>query len=248
MKSVNFITDLDRTIIHSKNKGFKCVEFLKDREITYMTEDSYKLLLNILSLKNFNFIPCTMRNIDQTLRVQFIKEYNPKIIICTNGAQIYIDGILDEAWDLNMRKFIKEKEINNRIVFLKGLELNECDIRNIEGFYIAIKCNSVEDAKINCNRIKKYINSPNRIINVHSKIFIINENINKIHAVNYIIRKFNLKNVITSGDSEVDLEFTTKGICILPKHASFKHKEAEVTEKEGIYSTEEILEKVKGYM
>ena len=39
MKNV-FITDLDRTIIHSKNPDYICVEKYNDREITFMTEKS----------------------------------------------------------------------------------------------------------------------------------------------------------------------------------------------------------------
>lgn len=248
MKEINFITDLDRTIIHSKNKGFKCVEYNGEKEITYMTEKSYKELLNILALSNFNLIPCTMRNLNQTLRISFIREYNPKIIICTNGASIYIDGVLDKEWDLRIRKIVTREEVEEKIKLLKTLNIISCDIRNIEDFYIAIKFDSIKDADDSFNIIKDNFKCPDKVIKVHSKIFIINENINKIYAVNYIIEKFNLQNVITSGDSEVDKEFTTKGKCILPRHASFMHENANITEKEGVHSTEDILEIIKGYM
>ena len=46
-----------------------------------------------------------MRNINQTLRVNFIRDYKPKIIICTNRDQIYIDGKLNKVWD-NKMKFL----------------------------------------------------------------------------------------------------------------------------------------------
>ena len=87
MDKIFFITDLDRTIIHSKHSGYRCVEKLGDREITYMTDYAYEKLHELLKIEEFMFIPCTMRNINQTLRVDFIRCYNPKIIICTNGAQ-----------------------------------------------------------------------------------------------------------------------------------------------------------------
>ena len=74
------------------------------------------------------------------------------------------------------------------------------------------------------------------------KIFIINKNIDKSFAVDYIIKKFNIKNLITSGDSEVDKEFTKKGISILPKHSVFKHNNSIITNKNKIASTEDIVE------
>ncbi|MDU2360831.1 MAG: hypothetical protein E7D75_07760, partial [Campylobacter concisus] len=63
-----------------------------------------------------------------------------------------------------------------------------------------------------------------------------------VYAVDYIVKKFNIKNLITSGDTEVDKEFTTRGIAILPKHSSFKHDKAIITRKDKINSTEEILD------
>lgn len=48
MENIFFITDLDRTIIHSKHKGYKCVEKLGDREITYMTNYAYDKLQELL--------------------------------------------------------------------------------------------------------------------------------------------------------------------------------------------------------
>ena len=44
-----------------------------------------------------------------------------------------------------------------------------------------------------------------------------------------------------SGDSDVDESFTAIGDAILPRHASFRHNDAAVTGKRGIYATEDIL-------
>ena len=146
MEKIFFITDLDRTIIHSKHKGYKCVEKLGDKEITYMTDYAYDKLQELLKREEFIFIPCTMRNINQTLRVDFIRDYNPKIIICTNGAQIYIDGKLDEAWDKQMKSLCNQDELNENINYLEKLKkeykerIGVIEIRNIEDSYITVKC------------------------------------------------------------------------------------------------------------
>ena len=56
MEKVFFITDLDRTIIHSKHKGYKCVEKLGDKEITYMTDYAYDKLQELLKREEFIFM------------------------------------------------------------------------------------------------------------------------------------------------------------------------------------------------
>lgn len=245
-----FITDLDRTIIHSKHKGYKCVEKIGDKEITYMTDEAYKKLQNLLMNNNFMFIPCTMRNINQIMRIDFLREYNPQIIICSNGAQIYINGELDCEWNNYMIKVCNLSTIGNNIEYLKELQIklkdviNVIEVRNIEDFYITVKCyNSVEAQKF-YEIIKDNFESDLKVLRIEAKIFIMHEKIDKVYAVDYIINKFGLTNIITAGDSEVDRRFTSRGICILPKHSSFTHRSAIRTQQSKIESTEEILDEV----
>lgn len=250
MENIYFITDLDRTIIHSKNKGYKCVEIMEDREITYMTDNSYDKLQTLLKIESFKFIPCTMRNIKQTMRVDFIREYNPEIIICSNGAQIYINGQLDKEWNNKVKTIYSIDKLLEDIDYLEELkdklseDINILEIRNIENFYITIKCSNSLEAEKFFDIVKDKFNEELRVIRIEAKIFIIHHKINKIYAVDYIVGKFNIKNLVTSGDSEVDKEFTTRGISILPNHSSFKHKKSIVTRKSNIKSTEEILDKL----
>ena len=83
------------------------------------------------------------------------------------------------------------------------------------------------------------------VLKIEAKIFIIHNRINKVYAVDYIIERFNIKKLITSGDTEVDREFTSRGITILPKHSSFKHEKSIITEKSKIHATEEILDYIE---
>ena len=248
MEKIFFITDLDRTIIHSKHRGYKCVEKLEDREITYMTDYAYEKLQALLRREEFIFIPCTMRNINQTLRVDFIRDYNPQIIICTNGAQIYIDGKLDEAWDKQMKSLCNQDELNENINYLEKLKkeykerIGVIEIRNIEDSYITVKCIDSYEAEKLYNIINNKFGKNINVLRIEAKIFIIHNRINKVYAVDYIIERFNIKKLITSGDTEVDREFTSRGITILPKHSSFKHEKAIITEKSKIHATEEILD------
>ncbi|MDU4883148.1 HAD family hydrolase [uncultured Clostridium sp.] len=251
MDKIFFITDLDRTIIHSKHIGYKCVEKLGDREITYMTDYAYEKLHELLKREEFIFIPCTMRNINQTLRVDFIRSYNPKIIICTNGAQIYIDGKLDEVWDKQMKALCDKDELNKNIRYLENLKeeykelIGIIEVRNIEDFYITVKCVDSHEADKFYNIISNSFDKSINVLKIEAKIFIIHNRINKVYAVDYIIEKFNIKKLITSGDTDVDKEFTSRGIAILPKHSSFKHEKAIITERNKIHATEEILDYIE---
>lgn len=242
MEDLYFITDLDRTIIHSKNKGFKCVEKIGEKEITYMTDLAYQKMLEILKIEKFKFIPCTMRNLKQTLRVDFIKEYNPEVIICTNGAQIYLNGDLDLYWDKKMKNIIDFEEVKENIKFIENMNLNYLEIRNIEGFYITIKCSDIDIAEEIYFSLKGKFRRGIKIIHIGVKIFLIDEKINKINATDYIIDKYGILNLVTSGDTAVDKDFTTRGESIIPAHSSFKHKNSIITKNKGIQSTEEILE------
>lgn len=241
-EKIYFITDLDRTIIHAKNKGFKCVESVDEKEITYMTNSSYYKLLRLLKNKNLLFIPCTMRNKKQTLRVDFINNYNPDYMICTNGAQIYNKGVLDDVWNKKIRNIVKREDIKKQIDYIKTLDIRCEEIRNIEEFYITIKCLDKEDANFTYNVLKDKFEVNIKIMKIGVKIFIINKNINKIFAVDYLINKIGIKKLITSGDSEADREFTTRGKAILPKHCNFSHENAYITKQEGIYATEHIID------
>lgn len=239
-----FVTDLDRTIIHSKNPTFKCVEKMGDREITYMTDKSYSLLQELLP--KVEFIPCTMRNLKQTLRVDFIRKYSPKYIICTNGAQIYIDDKLDETWDNYMRSLLKENEVNNIISKIEKLNLNALEIRNIEGFYVALKFNTIEDATNSLERLRGVVGTEYVVLQSRVKVFLINEKIDKANALNYLKEKYNFEHIHTARDSIYDMKFTGLDYVYsyLPKHAEFNHPKAYISEKDGIEATDSILQAI----
>lgn len=237
-----FITDLDRTIIHSKNPGFTCVETYDGREITFMTEKAISLLNKVLSNKEIEFVPCTMRKYHQTMRVGFIGEYKPKYMICENGAQVFINGVLDSEWESHMRTVVNKKEVQDGVYKLKALNLIAKDILNIDGFYIAISFYNEDDSNVALGVIKSLFEKPYNVVQVGRKMFVIHEKIDKKYAVEYLVNKYRINNFITSGDSDADKAFTTMGKAILPKHASFNHASSVLTKESGIYATEEILE------
>lgn len=238
------MTDLDRTIIHSKHLGYYCVESVGQKEITYMTRSSYEKLQALLLNQQLIFVPCTMRNLAQTLRIQFLCDYQPPFLICTNGAQIYVNGELDFEWEKHMREMIDEEKVRHEFKVIQQLNI-DCERLDVtEGFYISMKFSNDEAAKNGWLRLKEELQTSNEIMLVGRKVFIMDQRINKERALSYLINRFDWQQVVTSGDSEVDERFTKIGRTILPGHACFKHDHAKVTTASGIFATEEILDYV----
>lgn len=239
-----FFSDLDKTIIYSKEIGNICVERMEDREITYMTERAISLMNILLKKEGFGFIPCTMRNKRQTLRVDFLKEYNPEIMVCTNGAQIYINGELDENWNKYIRSLVPKEEILELKSKIDNSSIPFIENRSIEDFYLTLKFSSEDIAKRYLTSIKRNISNKYSVFRTGIKVFIIDKNIDKKFAVNYLNYKYNFKRIYTAGDSEADRLFTEMDgvISLIPDHATFTNNRAIRTKHKGIKASEEILE------
>ena len=95
---VNLISDLDSTLIYSRQPNHKIIEYYEGRPITFMTQTAFDTLERLVANPNFQLIPCTLRSFEQTMRVEFLKKNMPKYMICDDGASIYINGILDEDY------------------------------------------------------------------------------------------------------------------------------------------------------
>ncbi|MGL4973621.1 MAG: HAD family hydrolase [Culicoidibacterales bacterium] len=244
-KQRTFITDLDHTLIHSQYPEHLCVERHPDRRpITYMTQQSYRLLLRVLMTPTIEVIPCTMRNWSQLQRIDWVQEYPPRLAICSNGAQIFVDGQLDEQWEGMMRERTPKQQVLDDYQKIVALDLKEVEIQKIEQFYLVVKCANVAYAKESIDVIKHVFAMRRQVFRSGRKIFVITPEIDKKYAVDYLRTHYDLPNIITSGDSIADRKFTMCGQAILPRHATFLHPQARLTIRRGIAATEEILKYV----
>lgn len=239
-----FISDLDKTLIFSGYTDEKCVEKYQNRDITFMTKKGFQLLQEVF--QKVTFIPCTMRNINQTNRIDFIKNYNPKYMICTNGCEIYINGILDENWNSQVREKISVNEILNLQKIVEKTDLDILENRNVNNFFLALKFNKT-DLNNEIEYLKNIIPSHYNIQQDKHKIFLLNKLIDKSNAIHYLKNKYlDNENIIVAGDSNADENMTKLSYvkAYIPKHATFENKKAYRTESEGIMSTEEILKQI----
>lgn len=99
-KNLNiFATDLDRTLIYSNrafdnNNHFICVEHINAKEITYMTQESIRLLHKLK--EKVMIIPVTTRSIEQFKRVTIVSD--SKYAITSNGGTILKNGKILKEW------------------------------------------------------------------------------------------------------------------------------------------------------
>lgn len=247
---INFISDLDQTLIYSKrnlveNVPIICVEQIDNKEITYMTEVAYNHFIQLLHVPYFRFIPCTLRDFNQTTRISFIKNYHPEFMICDGGGNVYIDGMKDIQY---------RKEIEKTIDVPLLEEIKEKIENIIKDGYVKFDNNSFltcifkdkETAVQQLNEIKKQCNSTQFYYDLQNrKYYIIPKELNKEVAVKYLMKQYGLTNLITSGDGNVDKDFVTLGnYILLPKHTVFQLKNENRINKEKILNCEGIIEKI----
>lgn len=245
-----FISDLDNTLIYSNPQNGICVEWKDGREMSYMTKEAYDLLCSMLNRECFQFIPCTARSKELTMRIEFIKKYQPRYMICDHGGSIYINGIREKAWDKYLEKFLSKSNLSKMIKTTKSI-LNENNItyRKISSnvdLYFVISFHQKETAGQANEIIKKQFDPIGyRLVCQGRKIYCLPLGLDKSIALKYLIDTYRIKDFITAGDSIFDESFTALGDSILlPSHASFHHMNACRMEKDGIYSGEELIEKL----
>lgn len=249
---INFISDLDQTLIYSKRNinidkdQVKCVEYINEKSITYMTNTAYQNFNSLIQNPEFNFIPCTLRDFNLAMRISFINNHLPKFMICDNGGRIYING----KEDLNYRKKI-EQIIDNELLmkYKKEIEkiITDGYVKYNNQSFLTCIFTSKETAEIQKKEIINNIIDTTLVSYElqNRKLYIIPKKLDKVNAVQYLIQEYNIQNLITSGDGKVDEKFTSLGQQILlPKHAVFSNILEVRTNYDGILAGEEIINKL----
>lgn len=243
-----FFTDLDKTIVYSRESNHVCVEYKGDEEITYMTLNAKNLLNKLLCKENITIIPCTLRSFEQTSRIEFISNTLTPFLICDNGFSIYNKGNLDESWDSYMQSQLKAYPNNETFDTINQfVKDNNIPIRQIKSnrnafFTIIFQCKS--DAELYANKVIEQVDPTLYKFELQGrKLYIIPLFLDKVLALNYLKREFSHDVILTAGDSKVDENFIKEGdIMILPNHSELNIMGARRTNSIGINAGEEILE------
>lgn len=259
-----FASDLDRTLIYSKkfvttNEGIRLIEKKGDEEISFMTDIAIKKLDELS--KEILFVPVTTRTIEQYKRISILKDIAPKYAIVSNGGNILVDGELDVQWSQIVKNKIKKECLPFEDVLLKfkEIESNDWVINRRMADDLFSYC-IVDRENIPIKKLYAFIdwlNNYNWKVSLQGrKLYFVPKCVCKWEATKYIKERENIDFVVAAGDSLLDLPMLKMAdVGIAPRHGEIYkvHRQIEedtnitFTQKEGIFASEEILEKINMY-
>lgn len=201
-----FFTDLDNTIIYSYKHDIgpykRNVEWYQGREISFITEETYKLLKEVK--EKILIVPVSTRTTEQYKRIDLGVGELAYALVC-NGGILLKNGSRVEEWYEDSLYHIKES--NDEMS--KGLRLLETDrrrrfeLRFIDDLFVFTKCDDpghvVEDLK------EKLDESLVDVFNNGVKIYVVPKNLNKGQAVRRFLEYVKEKYAIAAGDSAFDI-------------------------------------------
>lgn len=242
-----FISDLDNTIIYSYKKDIGknkiLVEKDKEKELTFMSEYSYKKLKNIND--KYNFIPLTTRSLQQYRRIKFFREIKVKRALVANGGILLEDDKIVEEWFEESLKLVEKslEEIKKAEKILLRRNNLFYNIRFVNKLFIFSKSDNVKKA---IEILKEKLDlSLVDIENRNKKIYIFPKELNKGRQVERLKKYYNLEKIIVAGDSEIDVSMLEKGdISIFPQNLKAyikKSKNNYSIENKNIIFSDEVL-------
>ena len=263
MKKI-FASDLDQTLIYSK----KFLEGLSDEEKKHivMVEDKSEDIRSFMSSRTAEkikkymekniFIPATTRTIEQFRRVFiFQNELYSKYAVVSNGGNIIVDGVVDREWNETILKKIKDECIAKEEIIKKFSEIKDnswsSEYKEADDlFYYFIVNPEIYPAE-KMKSFEKWLNENGWMLSLQKrKLYMIPKVVDKQHAVKYIAEKEGVNYICSAGDSKLDFKMLKNSDkAVVPNHSMdieelrrFEKKEFIFTQKNGIFSSEEILE------
>lgn len=246
---ITFVSDLDNTLIYSKQSDGSCVEWKSEQEISFMTDFARKRFLDLLERENFRFIPCTARSRDLAMRISFLQEKEPEFMICDHGGSIYRRGERDSKWEqyLHEQNVIHPDLVDSHYeriqVFLEKHDLSYRSLSYNQPFFFVISFETAKEAMFTYNLFKQYEQDARFIwVCQGRKIYYLPVKLDKSLALSYLKETYGMHFLVTSGDSCFDERFTALGDRIfLPEHATFHHSKEIRSQSSGITAGEELV-------
>ena len=260
-----FASDLDRTLIYSRFflspeiNNVTIVEFKNEKGLSHMTNKSLDLLQHIN--EKILFIPTTTRSLEQYKRIGVFQDIiKPKYSIIANGGIVLKNNCVDKYWESIISSHLvgiprPEEIIKLCEFFLKDDEINSYSCCDNLFVYALLKGDTIDVEKL--SKVDKVCSSHGYHVTKNSrKIYIIPEFINKWVAVKYIMELTGEKDLISAGDSLLDLPMLKNASYgVIPLHGelcrlynndlSFMNN-IHFTKIHGILSSDELLENILG--
>lgn len=255
-----FATDLDRSLIFSsKFISFDmnpiCVERNSEKEISYMLEDSLKLLGDIKREQGLFLIPITTRSVDQYKRIDCVQDST--YAITTNGGIILHNGKKYDKWDNIVQSILMKysRYFDDIPHIVQDFSyMFEKELRCVDNIFYYIKL--IDNQK----DINKFLDYLEKTLdkNIWSftlqglKLYIIPKDITKENALKFLASELNCNKLITCGDGKLDKDFLSIGDIAYIPNGSEILEYIELTDKtvlvpNGLYGTATLLKNVLKY-
>ncbi len=260
-KMVVFHTDLDNTLIysykHDIGKDKCCVEIYQGREISFVTQKTFRLLHKLSEMQQeIMIVPTTTRTTEQYERIDLGVGSFKYALVC-NGGVLLTEGVVDgtvvrredEDWYRNSLELIGNSvgELHRALEILDSDRRRSFELRFIRDLFVFTKC---EEPEVVVADLKKVLNT--RIIDIFNngtKVYVVPRALNKGKAVDRFRKYIRTDHVIAAGDSEFDISMLeTADLGFAPRELAQRYHFSDKVRclaPEKIYA-EAVLENVYG--
>ena len=212
-------TDLDNTMIYSYKHDIgphkRCVEIYQDREVSFITEETFRLLMKVK--KKMQIVPVSTRSIAQYERIDLGIGNINYALVC-NGGVLLTNGERDDLWYQESKSLIRESipELQKANNLLEKDSRRYFELRFIEDLFLFTKCKEPE-------RVVEELSASldGTLVNVfhnNEKVYVLPVRLSKGESVERFRGRFPVKEAIVAGDSEFDRSMLEKAdLALAPK-------------------------------
>lgn len=206
-----FCSDLDNTLIYSWRHSLTgeklCVEWLKGREISFVTERTLDLLKELQ--KKMLFIPVTTRRVDQYKRLT-LPGISPQYALTCNGGILLNHGEIAEDWYRESLELVEEcrGEMEKGQKLLADDPFRGFEVWFIEDLFLFTKSENTEET---LRRLREELDLDKLELLTHKdKVYLLPKVLNKGTAVERIKKRLKPECLFAAGDSAFDVPMLEK--------------------------------------
>lgn len=225
---VVFNVDMDNTLIYSYKHDIgankRCAEIYQEREISFMTEKTGRLLKELA--RKVLIVPTTTRTREQYERIDLGLGTVPYALVC-NGGVLIQNGVEDEDWYAGSKALIADCEAELK----KGMELLEKDedrcfrVQFIRELFLFSKSNQPE-ATIE-RLVQKLDTSLVDVFSNGIKVYVVPKRLNKGTALRRFREWIQAETTIAAGDSAFDISMLQAAdVAVAPETLDIGEKNA----------------------
>ncbi len=200
-KMKSYFVDLDGTLIFSHrhyHEGYRPIEIYQDREISFIDNDTYSLL--IPAIQDGSFIPVTSRTRAQYDRISIFQEYRPRYALIDNGGMLLVDGEADPLWLEETYEILGSSAEGLKEIEAWAGEMAPAKMQDDLVLFI-----KPEDQDTRSGIVHRLEDNPEFYWFDHGKkLYICSELLTKGNSVRRLKERFGIHRCAGAGDGEVD--------------------------------------------